>query len=322
MAPADLQGGIGHVKRRSTRTAELQRARILSATMSVVEVDGYAGLSVARVVSAAGVSRKTFYEQFANRENCFLALLDECVDRTSGIARRAYESEPEWRRGVRAALAALLRFLEREPGTGMVMLVHALAAGPRVVQRHAELLQQVRQVLDRGGDNARGQEPSRLAGEVLAGGLVAVVRERLLAGEQRDLYKLTSPLTSLVVLPYMGASAATHELHRRVAKPPRHTHAPIPLRRYRELLEQLGIQRAYRVQQVLEMIAASPGLSNREIATGVGGLDAGQVSRILSRLERLGLIANHNQEAGSANDWRLSRSGRELQRANSDPKRW
>ncbi|HEX3678478.1 MAG TPA: TetR/AcrR family transcriptional regulator, partial [Galbitalea sp.] len=59
----------------------VQRARLLDATVAVVGEFGYGRLSVRRVSGRAGVSSKTFYDLFEDREDCFLAAFDEAVDR-------------------------------------------------------------------------------------------------------------------------------------------------------------------------------------------------------------------------------------------------
>ena len=56
--------------------SESQRWRLLEAVTEVVAERGYEGASVAHVIAAAGVSRKTFYEHFADKEACFLAAYD------------------------------------------------------------------------------------------------------------------------------------------------------------------------------------------------------------------------------------------------------
>src|ERR1700752_5261293 len=57
-----------------------QRGRLLAAMAAAVAVKGYAGVAVADVIAQAGVSRKTFYEHFDNKEECFLAAYDAGVE--------------------------------------------------------------------------------------------------------------------------------------------------------------------------------------------------------------------------------------------------
>src|SRR6202050_1194157 len=87
------------------QVTEIQRSRMLAAAVDAVEEVGYARMTVAQVISRARVSRKTFYDVFADREDCFLAAFEQALSQASLIAREAYERESVWREGVRSALA-------------------------------------------------------------------------------------------------------------------------------------------------------------------------------------------------------------------------
>jgi Bacterial regulatory proteins, tetR family. len=77
------------------QVTEIQCARLLTAAADTVEELGYARMTVAEVISRAGVSRKTFYDAFADREDCFLALLEETVAQAAILAREAQERRPD-----------------------------------------------------------------------------------------------------------------------------------------------------------------------------------------------------------------------------------
>ncbi|MFI5010515.1 MAG: TetR/AcrR family transcriptional regulator, partial [Solirubrobacterales bacterium] len=132
---------------------------MLAATVEAVEEVGYARLTVAQVIGRAKVSRKTFYDVFLDREDCFLAAFNEAVTRMEAIAVEAYEGESSWREGMRAGLVALLAFLNAEPGLARLCVVEALGAGPRVLDRRAEMLEALREVVDR-GRAAGGAKPA------------------------------------------------------------------------------------------------------------------------------------------------------------------
>jgi DNA-binding IclR family transcriptional regulator len=80
---------------------------------------------------------------------------------------------------------------------------------------------------------------------------------------------------------------------------------------------ELPVRITYRTTRVLDVIAAQPGLSNSEVAKRAGISDQGQVSKLLARLKRLGLIENTGggQAKGAANSWALTRKGKELERS-------
>src|ERR1700758_4649794 len=102
---------------------EIQRARMLAAAVDTVQEVGYARMTVAQVISRARVSRKTFYDVFADREDCFLAAFEQALSQARLIAEGAYAGESSWRGGVRAALARLLMFMDEEPGLAKLCIV-------------------------------------------------------------------------------------------------------------------------------------------------------------------------------------------------------
>jgi AcrR family transcriptional regulator len=95
---------------------EVQRLRMLNAAVEVVSELGYGGMSAARVASRAGVSRRTFYEVFSDREDCFLAVFDDAVARAAAAVRDATVEVVGWRDQVRAGLSRLLQFIGDELG--------------------------------------------------------------------------------------------------------------------------------------------------------------------------------------------------------------
>ena len=129
--------------------------------------------------------------------------------------REAYEREPAWRDGVRAGLAELLVFLDDEPALARLCLVEALGAGPRVLERRAELLEELAEVVDRGRFvTSAVREPPEVAAEGVVGAVFAVLHTRVLEGGEEPFTDLLGSLMNIVVLPYLGARAASRELSR------------------------------------------------------------------------------------------------------------
>src|SRR3984893_8047947 len=114
---------------------EIQRVRILAAMAEVAAERGAGAASVAHIVARAGVSRRTFYDLFEDREDCFLAAFDEAVAQAARTVLPAYEGETGWRERIRAGLLALLVFFEEEPALARLCVVEALAAGPKALER-------------------------------------------------------------------------------------------------------------------------------------------------------------------------------------------
>src|ERR1700730_10799286 len=95
--------------------SEIQRMRILAAMAEVASERGAGSVTVAHVVARAGVSRRTFYDLFADREECFLAAFEEAIGRVGAQVIAAYEGGGAWRERIRAGLWALLVWLDEEP---------------------------------------------------------------------------------------------------------------------------------------------------------------------------------------------------------------
>jgi AcrR family transcriptional regulator len=291
------------------RVSEVQRARMLMAARQVVAQEGYARMSVERVVARAGVSRKTFYDLFENREDCFIAAFDDAVAHAARGVTEAYASHTGWRERMRAALAALLGVLEEEPELLKVCVVEALGAGPKVLEHRTRVLQALIAAVDEGRTAAR-KDPPPLAAEGVVGAVLAVIHARALASQ--PLGDLLGPLMGMIVLPYLGAAAASRELTRPA---PRRPKRPAPSTG--DALAGLDMRLTYRTLRVLSVLAAQPGASNRQVAEQAGVADQGQVSKLLMRLSNLGLIDNDGDGhvKGAPNAWRLTPRGQEVESA-------
>lgn len=293
---------------------EIQRARVLGALCEVVVERGAGGATVAHIVARAGVSRRTFYELFVDREDCFLAAFDQAVERVAARVAPAFAGPGRWCERVRAALVAGLGFLDEEPELGALCVVHALGAGSRALERRAAVVRALVDAVDEGGrESPRGRAPGRLTAEGVVGAVLAVLHTRLSAGRRESLTSLLGPLMGMVVLPYLGSAAAERERRRPAPK-------RIAARRRQareDPLQDLDMRLTYRTVRVLLAISQTPGVSNRRVGDGAGIADQGQTSKLLQRLEHLGLIENVGRGGagkGEPNAWRLTDRGRRLER--------
>ena len=208
-------------------------------------------------------------------------------------------------------------FMDEEPAIARLCVVEALAAGERVLERRAEVLDELATVIDEGRAAGGGEhEPPELTAEGIVGAVFAVVHTRLLDRDAEPLTDLLGALMSMIVLPYVGAQAASAELRRPRLKPRRGVRRQRS-RRSGDPLEGLNMRLTYRTVRVLTVIAAQPGASNREIAERSGIVDQGQISKLLARLARLELVENFGggHERGAANAWRLTARGAQIERA-------
>lgn len=293
--------------------ADIQRNRILLSAAQAARQRGAAAVSVADIVSGSGVSRRTFYEVFRDRDDCMAATLEEGIERAAAVVLSAWRAHGGWREQVRAALAAFLVFLDEEPLLGRFLVFDSLGAGEAVLRRRLEMLDALVGAVDEGRCVARsaGRGISDVTAEGVVGAVLSIVQGRLLAGGGRGMSALLGQLMAIVVLPYLGPAAASKELSR----PPSELQAPAATPRNNPL-GKLGIRLTYRTATVMRAIAASPGASNSAVALRAGVADPGQISKLLARLVRAGLIENGaGAERGEANAWRLTAAGVEVERA-------
>lgn len=308
----------------SVQVSEVQRSRMLSSAAMVVSEHGYGQMSVARVTAGARVSRRTFYDVFEDREDCFLALFEDAIARVTDLVVPAYEGERMWREQVRAGLSVLLVFLDEQPRLASLLIVDALSAGSRVLSRRAEILARLGTALDRDGARSKhGRRSAAITGEGVVGAVFSVIHTRLPAERPGALVELLNPLTSMIVLPYLGSAAAQRELDRPVPKHARPSggarngdgaSTSSPARPAEDPLAGLPMRLTYRTLRVLSAIDDWPGASNRGVAENAGVTDQGQMSKLLARLEGLGLIRNATEQggpqpSGEPNSWHLTDRG-------------
>jgi len=307
------------VERSHAQVADIQRSRLLAAAVRAVDELGWANTTVADVVARSRVSRRTFYELFANREECLSAVLEDILGTLAVELAGAGVEGVEWRVRVRRGLSVILGFFDREPVLARVCVVQALSGGPEVLERREEVLVQLAGVVDGGRDaGRRGVECTPLTAEGLVGAALGIVYARLLKGQRQPLTELLGELMGMIVLPYLGPAAARREqtLPAPTVVTPRTAQRPAwPARAASDPLESVPMRLTYRTSRVLdgvaELTARGSAPSNREIGDYAGIQDAGQVSKLLRRLERLGLLANGGlgHAKGEPNAWRLTAQG-------------
>jgi AcrR family transcriptional regulator/DNA-binding MarR family transcriptional regulator len=310
--------------------SELQRTRLLDAAFALVAEQGYRRMAARKVAERAGVSPKTFYDLFTDREDCFLAAFDQAVDECSAVARPAYEGESEWAASIRAGLAALLHFLDREPELCRLVFVEALGAGPRVLERRAQILARLESVIDGGRAGGKSARPPHELPPLTAAGIVgatfSVIHGQLVEQPREPLSALLNALMATIVLPYRGRKAAARELSRptspsgrggasrsRTQGAWRAVHASDRGRRDAPPIPALTV----RTYAVLAAVGGHPGVSNREVSDLVRVSDQGQISRLMARIDEQGLVENAGGRIqGVAKAWRLTPRGEEVVRAN------
>lgn len=292
--------------------ADPRRARIAAAVARVASAEGAQGVSVERIVKAARVSQGTFDELFEDRDGALVASFEYAL--LQALTRlRSLQAQDGWLEQVRGGLLVLLEFFDERPALGEMLIVHSAELGPLLRARRFEVLARLARALDDEHAPAR-RYPPPLTAEAVVSGVVGVLSERMSRPGRGPLIDLSNSLMSFIVQPFLGAAAARKELSR-----PAVSARAVPERKAALGLLHGFSGRAMRhplAPRVLGVISGEPGLSNIEVAKRAGVADQGHMSRVLSRLKRLGLIQNELDPASpGSNAWCLTDNGEELQRA-------
>jgi AcrR family transcriptional regulator len=190
-----------------------KREKILEGMLETVGAKGYDGTSVRMVLARAGLYRQAFYDEFADKDACYLAALEMGIARLEALVARAAASEESWRGKLRAGLGALLDRLDAEPDFGRGVIVEVHAARPQALARRAEALKRAADFIDLARlDTEQPGSPPRIAPEGIVAGIHAIVHSRLSSGATDGFRGLLPEFMYFAVLPYFGAEAAGAEM--------------------------------------------------------------------------------------------------------------
>jgi AcrR family transcriptional regulator len=189
--------------------AKNQRDRILSAVADVTSVAGYGPMSVEDVIVTAGVSRRTFYEHFKNKEEVFLAAYDHVVDLVLSEVSTAYARGDTWIDRVRRGLEAFVDLLAAQPALAHVCVVDVLTAGPKALTRRSAAIDRFRAFLAPGLDGASDDvRAPALAADTVVGGIYEVIYSHVLRGDSARLPDLAPELLHGMLVPFVGREEA------------------------------------------------------------------------------------------------------------------
>jgi len=189
-----------------------QRARIIDAMARAVAERGYARTSVADVLARAGVSRKTFYERFRDKEDCFLQAYDVVAEGLFERAEAAFREgagEP-WEVRVRHGLARTLEAMAREPEFTKMCMVEGPSAGPEAMKRYFAILELFRLYVDQGREVADAEVPELTAHAVVSG-VAGMIYRHVADDRAEELPELLPELTYFVIAPFLGRERAREQ---------------------------------------------------------------------------------------------------------------
>ena len=182
-----------------------QRERMLLATAELVAERGYQKTTIELIAKTARVALVTFYEHFANKEECFLATFDESVAAAGEVFVELVDPEQPWVDQVSTGLEVFLEMIVAEQARAKLCIVESQAAGGEALARYQSMLEMVAPKLREGRDhNPRaGRLPDGLE-VAIAGGLMWLVHQRLVAGQVDDLKGLLPEMLQVTLTPYVG----------------------------------------------------------------------------------------------------------------------
>ncbi|MGH2912705.1 MAG: TetR/AcrR family transcriptional regulator [Solirubrobacteraceae bacterium] len=179
--------------------ARHQRARLYGGMVESVYQRGYAATSVAHVIALAGVSRRAFYEQFSNKEDCFLSTYDALVAASRKRVLKAWLSERGWANRLYAACQLFLEGIASDPRGAYLVLVESLGIGPRGHERLQHTTTAFERVVATGFSlTPDGIALPPLAPRAIVGGVRFVVIRRLREKREAVLAGLTDELLDWV----------------------------------------------------------------------------------------------------------------------------
>jgi AcrR family transcriptional regulator len=190
--------------------ARNQRQRILAAVAEATAARGYARMSVEDVVRRAGVSRRTFYELFPNKDQVFLEAYDQVANLLLAGVKAAYEGETGFSARVTAGFRAFLELLEASPAFARMCIVEVMAAGPDAVAKRTAVMGEFAKLIEQNAAtelDSHGRVPAMHAQTIVAGAYEAVYR-MIAAGETDRLSTLLPDLVESALLPYVGEEEA------------------------------------------------------------------------------------------------------------------
>ena len=187
-----------------------QRERIIDALAVVCAAKGYSAATVEDVIAQAGVSRRTFYDLFSSKQECFLVAYELVMDRVVRAVERSYASEDcEWPQRMTRLLRTLLSQLAAEPELARLVMVDVLAAGQAALERRDAALRRFEVFFNAGAmELPLPDQERRLLARAVIGGLAEALYNRIATGETDRLPDAGPDLLYCMLVPYLGHNRA------------------------------------------------------------------------------------------------------------------
>jgi AcrR family transcriptional regulator len=189
--------------------ASNHRDRLVAGCIAAVEERGYADFTVADVIKQAAVSRRTFYEHFSSKEECFVATYDLIATHLGSLVEEAMGGGGEWPQRVRDAFSRVLRFTATEPQLARLCMVEPLAAGGTVAAHHESAIACFARLLAAGRPSAGAKATADPETELATvAGIASLLCRRIASGGAAEAEKLLPDLVESYLAPVLGAAEA------------------------------------------------------------------------------------------------------------------
>ncbi len=183
-----------------------KRARALSALVHLTLDERYSELSDPQIAQFAGISTEAFHKQFASKEACFLAVLDEFVAEAMHAVKAAIEHASSWPEAVHLAVRALIEYFASHEALSRLAFIDIFDVGPGMIGRMTRSIEDFTKLLDDLGPEAR--RGPLVAREAVTGAIWGVVSSYTAHDRVRQLPRLVDQLTFIVLAPYLGPKPA------------------------------------------------------------------------------------------------------------------
>jgi AcrR family transcriptional regulator len=181
--------------------------------LDAVGSKSYDGASVRTVLDLTGLYRQAFYDNFPDKDACYLEAFDFGVARLESVVVEAAAQEQAWQGKLRAGLCALLDAFDSEPDIGRALVVEVHAAGPEALEKRADVMKRIADFIDSARQDSSGEEsPPPIAPEGIVAGIHAIVHARLATGATDGFRELLPEFMYFAVLPYFGSEMAEAEM--------------------------------------------------------------------------------------------------------------
>jgi AcrR family transcriptional regulator len=171
-----------------------QRGRLRSAMIELIAQRGYPAVRILDLTQLAHVSRPTFYNLYADKEELLLSAYEDIAGRTTVRVAEAYDEGEGPQQSLPLALQAFAELAAAEPEAMTLALLGTFGAGPRALERRNRTTTALERMVSAGRTHARGEQPRDLTAKFVIGGIREVSATRLRSGRAHELPELAGEL--------------------------------------------------------------------------------------------------------------------------------